>query len=287
MTVSGDLANGFGGDGNDTLIGNGAGNLLKGGRGNDTLTGNAGNDMLKGDGGAILWMAAPASTLPITATRRHRWSVTLNGATNRDRDGWRRRRGYHPQHRERDWRLGERHADRRRLANVLSDGGGGLGSRHVWTAVPASTRPTTATRRRRWLVTLNGATNATVTVGGVAEDTIRNIENVTGGSGNDTLTGDGLANVLGRRRRQRRAEGRRRQRRAGRRCRRRHCRLSATRRLPWSVTLNGATNATVTVGGVAEDTIRNIENVTGGSGDDTLTGDGLANVLSGGAGNDV
>jgi Ca2+-binding RTX toxin-like protein len=33
-------------------------------------------------------------------------------------------------------------------------------------------------------------------------------------------------------------------------------------------------------------TIANIENVTGGSGADTLTGDGLANVLNGGAGND-
>jgi serralysin len=63
-----------------------------------------------------------------------------------------------------------------------------------------------------------------------------------------------------------------------------------------SVTLNGATNAVVTVGGVAEDTIRNIENLQGGSGNDTLTGDGLANelrglggddVLNGGAGNDV
>ena len=45
-------------------------------------------------------------------------------------------------------------------------------------------------------VTLNGATDATVKVGGVAEDTIRNIENVIGGSGNDTLTGDGLVNNL-------------------------------------------------------------------------------------------
>ena len=44
-------------------------------------------------------------------------------------------------------------------------------------------------------MTLNGPTNATVTVGGVAEDTIRNIENVIGGSGNDTLTGDALANL--------------------------------------------------------------------------------------------
>ena len=42
-------------------------------------------------------------------------------------------------------------------------------------------------------------------------------------------------------------------------------------------------NATVKVGGVAEDTIRNIENVIGGTAGDTLTGDGLANVLAGGA----
>ena len=53
------------------------------------------------------------------------------------------------------------------------------------------------------------------------------------------------------------------------------------------VALKAAANATVTVGGVAEDTIRNIENITGGSGADTLTGDRFANVLNGGAGNDT
>ncbi|MGH6645175.1 MAG: hypothetical protein ACRED3_21015, partial [Bradyrhizobium sp.] len=52
------------------------------------------------------------------------------------------------------------------------------------------------------------------------------------------------------------------------------------------VTLNGATDAVVTVGGVAEDTIRNIEGVLGGVGNDTLTGDVNVNVLNGGAGND-
>ena len=64
------------------------------------------------------------------------------------------------------------------------------------------------------VVTLNGATNATVTVGGVAEDTIRNIENVYGGTAGDTLTGDGLGQLPLRQCRQRPAEGRR---------RRRHC----------------------------------------------------------------
>lgn len=53
------------------------------------------------------------------------------------------------------------------------------------------------------------------------------------------------------------------------------------------VTLNKSTNVTVKVGGAAEDTIKNIENVTGGLGADQLTGDSLANTLMGGSGNDV
>jgi len=135
------------------------------------------------------------------------------------------------------------------------------------------------------VVTLNGATNATVYVGGVAEDTLRNIENVFGGLGNDALTGDGLANTLSG------AEG---------------DDLLAGRGgadlingeegvdtvsydekvAPVVVTLNGATNVAVSVAGVAEDTVRNVENVIGGHGDDLLTGDGLANALSGGDGAD-
>ena len=53
------------------------------------------------------------------------------------------------------------------------------------------------------------------------------------------------------------------------------------------VTLAGTANANVKVGGVVEDTIRNFENVQGGSGNDTLGGDGLANELRGMDGNDV
>jgi hypothetical protein len=43
------------------------------------------------------------------------------------------------------------------------------------------------------VVTLAGGSDATVRVGGVAEDTIRNIENVTGGSASVRWTGDDLA----------------------------------------------------------------------------------------------
>ena len=53
------------------------------------------------------------------------------------------------------------------------------------------------------------------------------------------------------------------------------------------VTLNGGSTANVKVNGVVEDTIRNIENLIGGSGNDTLVGDVLANRLEGGAGNDL
>ena len=53
------------------------------------------------------------------------------------------------------------------------------------------------------------------------------------------------------------------------------------------MTLNGASAVSVKVDGVAEDTLRNIENLIGGSGNDVLTGDGLANRLEGGAGNDL
>ncbi|WP_111546049.1 beta strand repeat-containing protein [Mesorhizobium kowhaii] len=54
-----------------------------------------------------------------------------------------------------------------------------------------------------------------------------------------------------------------------------------------AVSLTRFVDAQVTIGGIAEDTIRNIENVTGGSGGDTLTGDSLANILIGGGGIDT
>ncbi|MFI0845977.1 Ig-like domain-containing protein [Mesorhizobium sp. IMUNJ 23232] len=127
------------------------------------------------------------------------------------------------------------------------------------------------------VLTLNGSTNATAFVGGVAEDTVKNVENIIGGSGDDTLTGDGAANVLKGGAGKDTLDG-----------------GTGLDTVDYSdktaavvLTLNGSTNATATVGGVAEDTVRNIENVIGGSADDTLTGDGGANTLSGGNGNDL
>lgn len=53
------------------------------------------------------------------------------------------------------------------------------------------------------------------------------------------------------------------------------------------MTLNGAIDAVVTVGGAVEDTVRNIEHVRGGAGNDTLIGDAQFNRLTGSDGNDV
>jgi len=135
------------------------------------------------------------------------------------------------------------------------------------------------------VVTLT-AGDAIVTVGGVAEDTLRNIENVTGGGGADTLTGNALANqLLGSNGDDLLKGG-----------------LGADildggagidtadytdKTAAVVVTLAGAANAQVTVGGLAEDTLRNIENLIGGTAADSLTGDSLANRLFGRQGADT
>lgn len=126
-------------------------------------------------------------------------------------------------------------------------------------------------------VTLNGSTAATLSVGGVAEDSLRNIESLYGGSAADTLNGDSQANLF------RGGNGR--------------DLLNGNGGLDTAdygdkttsvvVTLNGSTSMTVSVGGVAEDSLRNIEHLNGGSAADTLTGDSLTNRLSGAAGNDL
>ena len=127
------------------------------------------------------------------------------------------------------------------------------------------------------VVTLNGAIAVNVTVGGVVEDSLKNIENLIGGTSVDSLTGDGLANVLKGGAGEDVLNG-----------------LGGVDTADFSdktlavvATLNGAVAANVTVGGVIEDSVRNIENLIGGTAADTLTGDGLANVLNGGGGNDT
>ncbi|NKD78126.1 hypothetical protein HEQ60_10185, partial [Haematospirillum sp. H1815] len=144
-------------------------------------------------------------------------------------------------------------------------------------------------------VILRDGRDSKALVSGRAEDTLRNIENVTGGSAGDHLTGNKGANVL------KGGDG--------------DDRLLGkggddildggygkdvidggdgidTVDYSWcpgslEITLAGAKTATVLVDGEEEDTLRNIENIIGGFGDDTLTGDDKANTLTGGEGADT
>jgi Ca2+-binding RTX toxin-like protein len=138
-------------------------------------------------------------------------------------------------------------------------------------------------------LTLRESNAATVFVGGRAEDTIRSFENVIGGAGNDSITGDTERNDL------RGGQG--------------NDTLiggsgfdsldgeGGIDTLDYSsetgivrVTLNGATFSVVNVGsggGIPVDQVRNFERVLGGSGHDRLNGDALDNILFGNAGTDI
>jgi len=126
-------------------------------------------------------------------------------------------------------------------------------------------------------ITLNGASDATVYVDGVAEDILRSIEELAGGSAGDVFTGDATDNWF--------VGG------GGKDI------LDGGAGNDWVsyrekaesvvVALNRSAWSDVTVGGVVEDQLRNVENVKGGWGNDGLTGDGWANILWGVDGNDT
>ncbi|QLA20092.1 beta strand repeat-containing protein [Desulfolutivibrio sulfoxidireducens] len=138
--------------------------------------------------------------------------------------------------------------------------------------------------------------------GGAGTDMLVNIENLTGGSGNDILKGDSLANVLAGGNGNDRLYGL-----AG------NDSLSGgagndlldggtgndtlaggtgtdTATYSWAtsaVRVNLGTTTAQNTGAGGTDTLSSIENVTGGSGSDTLTGSSGANVIVGGAGHDT
>ncbi len=132
---------------------------------------------------------------------------------------------------------------------------------------------------------LNTGTDVVVLVGGVAEDIIRNIENLHGGAAGDVLTGNDLVNQLWG------WEGNDFLRGGG-----GKDVLSGGAGIDWadysdksaavSVTLQWNGTSLAMVDGVMEDTLYNIENVQGGSGNDVIWGNSEANELRGLDGND-
>jgi Ca2+-binding RTX toxin-like protein len=246
---------------NDTLTGDGNDNVIEGGLGNDTLAGGLGNDTASYAGAA----AGVTASLALQGAGQNTVNAgtdTLSGFENLAGSAFN------------DSLSGDANA------NTLSGGAGddtlnpganpggtvdlldgGLGSDTASFAGNASA--VTAT--------LNGATDATALVGGLAIATLRNIENLTGGTGADILTGDSNANVI---------EGG-----LG------NDILDGGLGVD-TVAFSGATAVTVdlalgTATGLGSDTLAGFENVRTGSGADSVTGDVNDNIFYDGGGNDT
>lgn len=124
-------------------------------------------------------------------------------------------------------------------------------------------------------VTINLATTTGQNTGGSGTDTILNIENLVGSSYNDTLTGDGNANIIEGGAGNDTING-----------------AGGTDTVSYAsagsaVTVNLATTTGQNTGGAGTDTITNTENLRGSAYNDTLTGTSGNNVIEGGAGDDT
>jgi Ca2+-binding RTX toxin-like protein len=282
------------------LTGSGRGEALLGGAGNDFLNGQAGNDRLRGAAGKDTLDGGAGSDTADFSDRTGGLTVVLAGATrvNARIDG--RNEDTLVSIENVDGTAGADAITGDGLANRLAGGAGddrlrgeggddvlqGGAGRDILDGGAGSDTADYGDKTQAVSVTLAGAANARVKVDGIVEDTIRNIENVIGGAGNDVLSGDNLGNRLsggagddvlkGGGGKDTLDGG------AG-----KDSADYGDKTQAISIILAGAADAAVKVNGVVEDTIRKIENVTGGKGDDSLTGDALANLLKGGAGHDI
>ncbi|MFK7862282.1 MAG: beta strand repeat-containing protein [Granulosicoccus sp.] len=314
------VENVVGSDADDALTGDSSANTLVGGSGNDQLAGQAGNDVLEGDAGDDSLQGGEGNDIlrggdGVDTLVGDAGQDTLEGGAGIDSlsggegddilDG-----GVGD-----DQLLGGAGNDTLNAGdgNDVFDGGIGVDTVNYSAQASASSIS----------LTLDESNIVTVTVGGDDNDTLQDVENVVGSAGDDSITGDLLANTLAG------GEG--------------NDVLSGGggndvleggggndqltggigndnltgadgddtfyagdgidtinggndldtidysghgSASAVSVTLDGANSVAVTVSGADDDFIRFVENVTGTGGDDSLTGDGADNVLLGGAGND-
>jgi Ca2+-binding RTX toxin-like protein len=245
----------------DTLIGDGNDNVIEGGLGNDVLVGGAGIDTASYAGastGVAVSLAGQGA-----AQNTGAGSDTLSGFEKLEGSAFN------------DSLTGDANA------NTLSGGAGddtlnpGANAMGVMDLLDGGTGTDTASFAGLGGVTaiLNGATDGTALISGMPVATLRNIENLLGGDGNDTLVGDGNDNVI---------EGG----------------LGNDVMVGGggvdTLSFRGATAVTVDLGGAATqntglgfDTVIGFENVRTGSGADNITGDAGDNVFYEGGGADI
>jgi len=248
---------------NDTLTGDGNDNVIEGGLGNDSLAGGLGNDTAS-YAGATAGVAVSLALQGVAQNTVSAGTDTLGGFENLAGSGFN------------DSLTGDSNV------NALSGGAGddtlnpganAGGTVDFLDGGAGSDTASFAGIASGVTATLNGATDGTATVAGLAIATLHNIENLTGGSGADVLTGDSSANVI---------EG-----------------GLGNDTIDGglgndTIAFSGSTAVTVNLAtttaqntGLGSDIIVNFENVRTGSGADSVTGDGNDNIFYDGGGNDA
>jgi Ca2+-binding RTX toxin-like protein len=244
--------------GNDRLIGDSNDNNFSSGGGDDFLRGGLGHDTLNGSTGAdTADYSDKTQMVKVVLKGEALATAEVNGAFEDSLQGI-------------ENIIGGSAADK-----LTGDEGAnsfkGLGGRDTINGGAGSDHADYSDKTKKVEVNLKGATGTTVKVNGVAEDTLKKVEGVTGGSAADKLIGDGEANSFKGMKGKDTIDGA-----AG---------LDTadfsdkTKKL--AIILNGATAVTVKVNGVNDDSIKNIENIVGGSAGDKLVGDSQANIFKG------
>jgi Ca2+-binding RTX toxin-like protein len=247
-----------GGTGNDVLVGDATGNVLRGNAGNDVLNGAGGNDTAD-----YAYLSAG-----FTATLNAAGTATVTAAAGTDVDTL----------------ISIENIRGGAGADVLVGDSGtnvlrGNGGNDVLNGAGGNDAADYSYLSTALAVTLNSAGTVTLTAGsGTDVDTLISIENIVGGSAADTLVGDAADNLLRGNAGNDLLNG------AGGNDTADYGYLATA----LTATVNaGGTVTLVAVPGSDTDTLISIENLTGGSGNDMLTGDGGTNVLTGGAGSDT
>ncbi|MDY0328392.1 MAG: hypothetical protein RBR07_09105, partial [Arcobacteraceae bacterium] len=237
-------------DGNDTIIGDELSNTLRGGAGNDTLGGGAGNDYLDGGtGNNTVTYAYSSSSIEVD------FKIGLGYVSAGDQDT---------------------------LVNIQNAIGGSSGDTFKMAIGDIENRVDGNSSNGNLVsyeyytagvtVDLGTSSAQTVVTGSGDIDTLINIQNIKGGEGNDTFStnftisnqfdGNSGNNTMD------------------------YSNANSTQKIV--VTLDGANFRDVSIGtGTVVDRVKNIQNVYGGDGNDTLIGDGNSNILDGGSGDDL
>lgn len=181
-----------GGSANDTFIGGSGADGLSGGDGDDVLQGRAGNDFIDGGPGSD---TAVYSEISENVFLSISWDGTSNiGLGGRWEDRVQNVENFITGSGN-DYLEGNLN-DNRFEGNAGDDFFLGMNGKDDLDGGEGNDTASYADKSAGVFVVLNGATAVDVRVGGLIEDTLLNVENVLGGSGNDFFYGDALSNVF-------------------------------------------------------------------------------------------